>query len=181
MGECLNECISSWRLQAVHFSKTSSPPFACKSTESSSTPHSPSFGSLALLRCVLRSPSQGPSLQSQALKFSIDDHLSAGQWCPLPRWLPWKRQEGQQSQQFRTSQLFLMERGQGGNTGESAGGEGRACSHPSAFQLLSNFTHPTFQTLRTRHKEKPALLLYRLKRLKTLRGALARSSKDTNS
>lgn len=116
MGECLNKCISSWRLQAVHFSKTSSPHFACKSTESSSTPHSPSFGSLALLRCVLRTPSQGPSLQSQALKFSINDHLSAGQWCPLPRWLLWKRQEGQQSQQFRTSQLFLMERGQGGNT-----------------------------------------------------------------
>lgn len=48
------------------------------------------------------------------------------------------------TKQFRTSQLFLLERGQGGNRGSSAGGEGRVSFAPQRFPSGPNFTLHSF-------------------------------------
>lgn len=76
------------------------------------------------------------------------------------------------TKQFRTSPLFLLERGQGGNKGAS-------CSH-QRFPASPNFTLSTFQTLRTRHKAKLGTPTLLTQNIEDPQGAPARPSKDVN-
>lgn len=157
-------------------------PLACRPTEPSWAPQSPSCFSAALLGRVRPRPPQGPSLQGQTLALGIHDHLSAGPRCPLPCGGPEKRPEGSPSlNNFGIRGCPFLEKGK-----EVSGVRLRAArrasrSHTSAFPLVRTSHYTTFQTLRTRQQAEPALPTPLAPRTEDPQRARARPSQDAHT